>query len=451
MRLTLLLLTGLKCVTCLAAGSRRIQKVISTSTRNGSTRSFSFSVDSTKNSSKLDLHKLNLNLSNVIQSAFLPSGYPTTTPPGYLPYATWSWIQDLSTQLRSVLATQRVLEGVGVGREGASALSAISNFLIRDGCGMAATLLFTAVRGSQFRFDVKRWRLAADILVDMGITLEVAAPQFPSIFLVLICLGNVCKALCGVAAGACGGAINLHWAKGSDISDINAKFGAQHTMTGSLGLVFGWLFARSLARVDLWHVWTLYATLTVLHIYANMRCMRLVAFDHFNTQRLDIILDDVIAQTPTGVNVPLATPSSVAAREPLFFRPLPRHHHSIPIHFGISFNEFVEETGMTLDDAESLLSSSRESYYLAVRTHGHDHSVYVCLKASISPKDMIQAHVHARLLSQSLERGSRMAITEASRQIKTLWPVFERKCVESGWNLSKVDLRTRGYEIVVRR
>ena len=37
----------------------------------------------------------------------------------------------------------------------------------------------------------------------------------------------MCKAMCGVAAGACGGVINLHWAKGSDISDINAKFGAQ--------------------------------------------------------------------------------------------------------------------------------------------------------------------------------------------------------------------------------
>jgi hypothetical protein len=37
----------------------------------------------------------------------------------------------------------------------------------------------------------------------------------------------MCKAVCGVAAGACGGAINLHWAKGSDISDINSKFGAQ--------------------------------------------------------------------------------------------------------------------------------------------------------------------------------------------------------------------------------
>ena len=40
-------------------------------------------------------------------------------------------------------------------------------------------------------------------------------------------IGNVCKAMCGVAGGACGGVLNLYWAKGTDISDINAKFGAQ--------------------------------------------------------------------------------------------------------------------------------------------------------------------------------------------------------------------------------
>ena len=57
-------------------------------------------------------------LYSAVRSTFLPAGYPKRTPPKYLQYSMWSWIQDLSTQLRSVLATQRVLEGVGVGREG---------------------------------------------------------------------------------------------------------------------------------------------------------------------------------------------------------------------------------------------------------------------------------------------------------------------------------------------
>lgn len=41
-------------------------------------------------------------------------------------------------------------------------------------------------------------------------------------------IGNICKAMCGVAAGACGGAIDLYWATGNgDISEVNAKFSAQ--------------------------------------------------------------------------------------------------------------------------------------------------------------------------------------------------------------------------------
>ncbi|KAL3807804.1 hypothetical protein ACHAXA_004671 [Cyclostephanos tholiformis] len=137
---------------------------------------------------------------------------------GYISYILYDNIQDLSTSLRSVLATQRILEGVGVGRAGATALSATLNFLIRDGCGMAASLLFTSYASRGFRRDVKRWKFFADIMVDFGITLEILAPSVLSNpllcgwFLPLLCLGNVCKALCGVAAGACGGALQMHWA-----------------------------------------------------------------------------------------------------------------------------------------------------------------------------------------------------------------------------------------------
>ena len=154
---------------------------------------------------------------------------------GYIKYIILDNIQDLSTSLRSVLATQRILEGVGVGRTGATALSATLNFVIRDGCGMVASLLFTSMAASSFRRNVKRWKLFADIMVDIGITLEIIAPSVNhKWFLPLLCLGTICKALCGVAAGACGGALQMYWANtllGSEegISEIAAKNGAQRT------------------------------------------------------------------------------------------------------------------------------------------------------------------------------------------------------------------------------
>jgi hypothetical protein len=101
-----------------------------------------------------------------IKATFLPAGFPEKTPKGYMSYAIYSWLQDLSTQLRGVLAAQRLLEGVGVGREGATALSALLAYLVRDGFGMLANLLFTSISSTTypFRFDVKRWRLFADLI-----------------------------------------------------------------------------------------------------------------------------------------------------------------------------------------------------------------------------------------------------------------------------------------------
>lgn len=284
----------------------------------------------------MDVKRLESKIQSALSSTFLPAGYPKQTPPGYLTYSMWSWTQDLSTQMRGVLATQRVLEGVGVGKEGATALSASINFIVRDGCGMLATLLFTSVAASKFRADIKRWRLFADLIVDVGITLEVGATLFPrSWFLPLICLGNMCKAICGVAAGACGGAINLHWAKGSDISDINAKFGAQHTVTGGLGLLFAAVFATSISSAPTSVVWALYASLTAIHIYANAQCMKLVAFDSLNTPRMLLLASQYFSQreaTACANTSTMMDPQTMSKIEPLFFIwKRPRNLTSFPV------------------------------------------------------------------------------------------------------------------------
>jgi len=203
-------------VSCLAVNNApsKIVRVVSTKKDGGLSKTFTFDVvdDTTRQLGTAAVenkrknnggdHSLSHGIKKIqaaLRSTFLPSGYPTKTPPGYLSYSMWSWIQDVSTQLRSVLATQRVLEGVGVGREGATALSALMNFLVRDGCGMAATLIFTSTSSSRFRTDIKRWRLFADIMVDIGITLEVAATLVPrALFLPMIC-----KCECEIVACCC--------------------------------------------------------------------------------------------------------------------------------------------------------------------------------------------------------------------------------------------------------
>jgi len=110
----------------------------------------------------------------------------------------------------------------------------------------------------------------------------------------------MCKAICGVAAGACNGAINLHWAKGSDISDINAKFGAQHTVTGGLGIIFVALYVTSVLTISSHALWFLYFTLTIVHIYANIKCMKLLAFHYLITEQMVMITENFLDRIRRG-------------------------------------------------------------------------------------------------------------------------------------------------------
>jgi hypothetical protein len=382
-----------------------------------------------------------------------------------------------------VIATQRILEGVGVGREGATALSALFNYLLRDGFGMAATLLFTYAASSRFRSDCKRWRIFADVSVDVGITLEVTATLLPPVFfLPMICMGNVFKAMCGVAAGACGGSINLHWARGSDISDINAKFGAQHTVTAALGLVFAGIFARSVDRVSSVNLWSMYILLTALHIFANMRCMRLISFDYLNTIRMDMILDQLgSGADPTCSATVLPKPQEIARREPLWFLfPSIRHrfqpvqsksYRTCPIHFGISFDDFCNSSRTrTVEEWKrewqqyliggAINGTINDSYIISSGCSGSSICVNVCLLSSASPIQQTKAFYHAKLLSRNLqyrlEKDSNVSLDvqraieqDTEKILAASWSDFAARSMNAGWDLNRSELQSNGYEIQI--
>jgi Vitamin B6 photo-protection and homoeostasis len=365
----------------------------------------------------------------------------------------FSWIQDTSTQLRSVLATQRVLEGVGVGREGATALSALMNYLVRDGCGMAATLLFTSAASTRFRTDVKRWRLFADLMVDIGITLEIMAVLVPRpFFLPMISLGNMCKAMCGVAAGACGGSINLHWAKGSDISDINAKFGAQNTITGALGLLFAAFFARSVDSVNGTILWALYTALTIAHLLANAASMRLIAFDGCNTLRMNMVLTEffewwIINKDQNGAEVPsLSSPEQIASKEPLFFGLVNKESRgpaALPIRVGVSFDEFwkVASSHSDCEDPQEFRNSktTNDNYLVTSSSKGGSTSVVVALLSHVTGRQEARAFFHATWLA--------MGMVGTTDDLSRAWDSFEKSLMRAGWDINKTELATRGYEV----
>ena len=491
---------------CQALASSSIQVI---SRRNdGRSQSFSFDEPSKSDSSEKvangnsqvkfrlrqvgrEIVKPTLALNHVqsaLRSTFLPS-IPRTTSKnilsssGYLQYILFDNVQDLCTSLRSVLATQRILEGVGVGRADATALSATLNFLIRDGCGMLASLLFTSYASKSFGRNVKRWKYFADVMVDIGITLEIVAPSVlssPALsrwFLPLICLGNVCKALCGVAAGATSGEFQLYWFNtlfgkqdGSGISEVSAKSGAQRTVMGGLGLVMAGLLAKCLGRGEVGMVlWiSLYFALTFIHLMANRWSLKIIAFDWLNSWRLHFIVDQFLNSKLTFSK--LSTPKELSKIEPLLFLPqLERKKPMCPVEMCVSFNRFARLSHHTSASLQTVMTQrqkqrdAQQKYFLTVGHAGrkrakHKRRILVALDSECSNKEVAKAYLHACLVGRELESTSKEhndveeieivkeVEVKAEKKLSRLWPLFEMSALNAGWNLDKTSV-TEGFKL----
>jgi len=354
---------------------------------------------------------------------FLPAAYPTRTPPGYLKFVFFSVLQDVSTQLRSIVATQRILQGVGVGDASATALAAVSQFLVRDGAGVLATLLFSSTANIR---AVKQWRLRADVLVDIGIFLEVLAASFPAHFLPLICVGNMCKAVCGVAAGAAGSAISYHWASNEkDLADVVAKSHAQHTVTSTIGLVLAALVTRALSQSSLGSprlLWSVFGFLTFVHLAANVQCMRLLALDYLDTTRMVIAASSFLQ----GKAVP--SPMAMTRLEPLLWG---RRIRSIQ--FGADFGQWMSSQ---LDKGLARAMVERQRHLPYWILPGKGKSVAVILQGGLTPKQQMKAYFHA----MAIQQGTTQDIDQA-------WNRFSTECQTVGWRLTKTDLQGMGYEV----
>jgi len=410
-----------------------------------------------------------ISIKRMISSTFVPN--MKVLPEGYWSYVYWNALQDLSTSCRSVLATQRVLEGIGVGREGATAISATLNFIVRDGAGMMAGLIFTAMKASHFRYNVKKWKLFADCIVDLGLTLELSSTLLPrQFFLPMICMASMCKSICGVAAGASGGAIQVYWAdKGSDISEVNSKFGAQSTITGAIGLIFSAMFAQSISKTGNAHfVWLIYTILTIVHIFANIQCLKHIHLDYFNKDRMDIVSRHFLAicqrddeegriesRGESKFEMKMLTPKEVSKKESLFFLSLKRGNS--PIIFGASMDDLYTAT---LCSANDIVKQLDNRYIIKVsKAFNRRWIIIVAMDVQASEEDYLKAYFHGILLStllyaQKVEPSSTFDLIEnkAAMICQNLWNEYKVLAIQAGWNLQKSALAShteRAYGLVI--
>lgn len=442
----------------------------------------------------------------ILRDFFLPVGYPLTVPQEYSTFQLWNIIQDLCSYLRGIMSTRALLEGMGVGRTDTTAVHATIQWVFRDGASMLGGLLFTAVSSHDFGQNVKQWRLFADSINNFGITLDMIAPHFKDHFLAIICLSSVCKALCGIAAGATNAVIAQHWGdKHGNVADVLAKNGAQHTVVSLIGLAMSVKFAR-LATSSPTSLWIVYSALTATHFYANYKLMKVLALSSLNRTRYDMLVQQLLtllkkerlpvvsslhttaAQVTKMLteNQHLFAVDEIARKEPILRQLIPRRvgrwmdrirrRLLFPIDgvFPSDSRECVLSDESTLDKAVELwvtpsrmlsvlpasslaerLERSRRAgrkYVIASRQDepvgtsamkAGSNAVYVCFQYDITGEEQAQALLEAHLLQSTGDP------TSCSTLAVALFPTFWNFLTNIGWKTALPILKprnARGYD-----
>jgi hypothetical protein len=193
---------------------------------------------------------------------------------------------------------------------------------------MIGGLLFSYYSSSHFDSHIKEFRLFADIINDVGLTLDMIAPYVPKSYLLSVSItATLCRTLCGIAAGATKGCITQHFANdNNNIADLNAKEGTQETLVSFIGMIFGIVLARmiqsmeeqctilkndnmppSLSSTLYGHsatiaTWYIFISLTSIHVWANYVGVKVLRLRSLNRQRAEVALCNIIQKSVELVN-----------------------------------------------------------------------------------------------------------------------------------------------------
>jgi len=282
-------------------------------------------------------------LASVFRKVFLPAGYPQSVRPEYLQYQLYDSLQGLCSYLRAVLCYRGIFAGAGVGDAAATPLAAALGWVLKDGVSICGSLIFAYFYAESFEVDIKEWRLLADVLNNIGLTLDLLTGWVGTrFFFALASMSALAKALCGLVAGATKARIAEHFARDGHLADVVSKEGTQETAVSLVGLLLGMAVSQLLsAESNSSTLVFLFVLLTAVHQWANWKLVKVLVFDTLSSQKLYILADELHRGSSQ-----IRSPQLMTAKETLWR----------PIYLGI----FGPSFGGSLQDVISASSGKEE-------------------------------------------------------------------------------------------
>ncbi len=308
----------------------------------------------------------------------MPSGYPRSVTPDYLPHQAWTFVKNCASASTYVLSTQCLLTAVGMQSEAALPISAAANWVLKDGLGSLGVMVAASRFGRVLDSRVKAARWVSELGMIGGVALEMATPLCPApLFLPLASLANTCKGLAALSGGASKAAFHRHFARSGNLADVTAQSHSQHTAAYTVGTAGGVLLTLAMAgAASSFSSWMLFALLSAVQMFAVHKATAAVALSSLDAVRGPALMRQFLSKGR------VSTPEEMRLAERFEWPFVSHSTRNAPI---VGASPLVFETASKLQEA---IDASRGRPFLL---HWSGRRASVVLRSSISDEEVVEA------------------------------------------------------------
>ncbi|GKY94670.1 hypothetical protein MPSEU_000432400 [Mayamaea pseudoterrestris] len=383
---------------------------------------------------------------NVI-SHFLPAQYPHSVQPEYAKFTSFCFAASVAGSAGMVLSTQTLLLAVGVvgshQMQTAGIMAGALNWVFKDGVGQLGGVWFASRMGHTKRFDThpKKWRMTAALALDAAALMEILSPFAASwVVLPVACAANVLKNIGFLTASASRAALHQSIALNNNLADVTVKAGTQSMAAGLVGTGVGLGLSTMVLNNDPSNFVLGFCFLSATHLGCNYMAMRYVSLDHFNRQRLDLVLEEYFESNQ------ILTPRQVARREQ--YLPIVKDRDSSDwLSIGTSLQRLAPNGANQLDDIRK--DCPDDKYVISSTAHDNNgSSVILVFLDSADAEDLIRGMYHAYILRQQRATGSLEDGTASIRQsyikCQDSYDAFRVELEANGWRTHMTNIEPPG-------
>ncbi|KAN0031565.1 hypothetical protein ACTFIV_005430 [Dictyostelium citrinum] len=310
---------------------------------------------------KLDNNKL----FGSIKTLFLPKGYPSAVTSDYIGYQKWMFVQNVIGSTTYVLSTHALLTSViGISSTSALPFAAAISWVLKDGLGATALVLFANKYSTLFDYDIKKYKFRGDLLHNFGVLLEMFTPFFQQFFLPLASISNLSKGLAGLIYGSTRASLNRSFSLKENIGDITAKYQSQSMAAYLSGMAIGSGIGMILSVFPMTSISNLSMVfaLSFIHIYCGINAIKSIDLKTLNQQRTSILIDN-------WLNSNLILPSKIVNEKEKF---ITNDNYLKPnIKLGCTIEESFEYDYQLNEALNIANSNSNNDYLISIKLGNH--------------------------------------------------------------------------------